>query len=208
MANLIPQIGATGVYKLIAPFDSQLREGIPYTCVAVRRLNDFITNGRDPKSLYYDPYELPDSIWERDYLDPDTCIVSLTNKSGQWIYVPSTFIVSYPDIGGIPYTVRILGINLGAIPDTLDLSNLITNVQNLVKDTVGIESVAKTVAASETKIISKEDADAIESAREDLITIEKTDRARIMELEALVQSQRTQIEALQDYIESELEPSP
>lgn len=208
MANLIPQLGATGIYTLIDPFDAQIRSGVTYTCVGVRRLTDFVTIGRDPKTLYYDANELDESIWERDSNDPETCIISLTSKSGQWIYVPSSFIASYPDIGGVPYTVRVLGINLGAIPDTLDLSNLLTNVQNLVKDTIGVDSVAKTVAASDTKIISKEDSDAIESARQDLITINQTDRARVLELETLVQTQKDQIEALQDYIENHLTSTP
>lgn len=200
MANLIPQIGATGKYQLLEPFDAQVKENAVYTCIAVRRLNDYVSIGRDPKALYYDANGLSDGIWERDSRDPDVCIVTLVSKAKQTIYVPTTYIASYPDLGGIPYTVRLLGINLGAIPDTMDLSNLITSIENLVKDTIGIESTAQTVAASETKIISQEDHETIEQAREDLITIDKTDRATVLELQATVQAQLTQIQELEQYI--------
>ena len=200
MANLIPQIGATGKYQLQTPFDAQIKENAVYTCIAVRRLGDFVSIGRDPKALYYDANELGDNAWERDSLDPDVCIVTLVSKAKQTIYVPTTYILSYPDLGGIPYTVRLLGINLGAIPDTMDLSNLITSIENLVKDTVGIESTAQTVAVSETKIISQEDHETIEDARLDLITVDKTDRATVLELQAIVQAQLTRIQELEQYI--------
>lgn len=208
MSNMIPQIGATGKYQLRAPFDTQVKENVLYTCIAVRRLSDFIENGRDPKALFYDANGLTDNDWAHDSADPDTCIATLSTKAGQWIYVPTSYIVTYPDGGGIPYTVRILGINLGAIPDTLDLSNLMTSIQNLVKDTIGIDSTAQMVAASETKLLTKEDSDAIESARLDLVTVNKTDYATNIALQNLVQDQVGQIEALQDYIASLGTPSP
>lgn len=206
MSNNIPQLGASGIYTLASPFDNQLRENVAYTCIAVRRLTDFTQVNRNPKILYYDANGLDSSIWERDSLDPEVCIITLVSKSGQWIYVPSSFITSFPDIGGIPYTVRLLGINLGAVPDNLDLSSLLTSVENIVRDTIGITSTCKTVAASDTKILSYQAHHDIEVARLNLIEEDKTDRGIRLDRDETILALRAQITALEDYIENVLTP--
>lgn len=199
MSNLIPSLGAKGIYKVSEPFTT-LVKNIAYTCIATRRLSDFVSIGRDPKALYYDPYGLGDAIWARDSKDRDVCIVSLQSDSGQIVYVPSSFILSFPSLNGIPYTVRILGINLGAIPDSLDLNSLYGYMHDLVRDTLGVESEVKSVAISETKLMSKEQHDSLELARLDLINTTQTERSRIIELERLVTTLQEQNSALEQYI--------
>jgi len=204
MANPIPTIGAYGIYQLKPPFDTQVKSGVSYKCVAVRELQDFVTIGVDPKALYYTKNNIDDSVWETDSNDPNTCIVSLVSDSNQWIYVPSSFVLAYPNLGGVPYTARVLGINLGAIPDGLDLSNLITNIQNTVKDTIGIQAQAKSVIVSDTKMLSDEDHNTLEAAREDLVNSSQTDRAQLLALQAENQAQATLITSLEDYIKNHL----
>lgn len=208
MASMTPQLGARGKYQLQSPFDTQVVASASYTCVATRKLIDFTEVSRDPKILYYDANNLDPSIWIRDSQDSSVCIVTLVSDSGQWIYVPSTFIIAYPDLGGIPYSVRILGINLGAIPDTMDLSNLQSSIQNLVRDTVGIQSTAQSVVCSDVKILSQEDHDTIETARQSLITNSQTDRAANLASQQTIIALRAQITALEDYIENHLPATP
>lgn len=203
MANLIPSIGAKGTYSLRSPYDVLIKDST-YTCVAIRRLSNFVGTAKDPKRLYYDPYQPDDVAWEQDSNDPEVCIVSLRSDSGHVLEIPSTFILSYPNLNGVPYTVKVLAINLGAIPDSLDLSNLYTEIKNLVRDTVGIESEVKSVAISDTKLKSKEDHDALESARVDLIVSSQTERARRLELERQNQALRDNILALETYIKDNL----
>lgn len=203
MTNLIPSIGAKGIYRLLPPYDTLVKD-IAYTCVAVRRLQDFVTIGRDPKGLYYDPHGIDESIWLRDSSNPEVCIVSLVSDSGQWIYVPSTYILSFPNLNGIPYTVRVLGISLGAIPDSLDLSNLYTNMTNLIRDTIGVESEVRSVVISDTKLIPKVDHDALEVARADLIQGSQTERAKVLDLERQNSVLRDTNQALEQYIRDHL----
>lgn len=203
MSNLIPSIGAKGKYRLHSPFDVLIKD-VAYTCVAIRRLTDFITMGRDPKELYYDPHGLDDTVWDEDSSNPEVCIVSLRSDSGLWLYVPSTFILSFPDINSIPYSVRVLGVSLGAIPESLDLSNLYTNMIDLVRDTIGVESEVKSVVISETTLLPNDTHETLEIARNDLIESSQTQRATIIELHRQLDALRDTNHALEEHIKTRL----
>ncbi len=203
MSNLIPSIGSKGVYRLAEPFNTLIKD-IAYTCIAVRRLTDFIIAGRDPKVLYYTKHGIDDSIWDRDSSDPEVCIITLRSDSGQFVYVPSTFILSYPNLNGVPYTTRVLGINLGAIPDSMDLSPLYNSISNLIRDKIGINSTVKSVAISNTKLKTKEEHDTFENARLQLVQSSQTERSRIIELEALVDKLKQTNNALEQYIKDNI----
>lgn len=199
MSNLLPSVGAKGTYRLAHPFDILIKD-VTYTCIAVRRLSDFVMKGADPKVLYYDKNGLDDAIWVRDSKDTEVCIITLKSDSGQSIDVPSTYLLSYPNLNGVPYTARVLGISLGAIPDDMDLSHLYTQMSNLVRDVIGIDSTVKSVAISDTTLITKEDHDTYEVARLELIQSSQTERSRVIELEALVNKLKQNNQALEEYI--------
>lgn len=203
--NLIPFIGSVGKFELIAPFNNDLHPNSLYTCIATRRFADYTQTGTDPKVLYENK-GISDA-WTTDFNRGDVCIVTLQSSGGHIVNVPSTYIAAYPSAGGVPYTSLVLGISLGALPDGLDLSNLYTSMQNLVRDVIGVTSEVKSVAVSETTYVSQVDHNALTIARQDAIASSDTDRARALRAEDALATAQNKIAILEQYIRDHL-PQP
>lgn len=199
MSQYIPTIGVRGLFALLPPFDTELLTQTAYTCVAVRRIADILAVGGDPYVDYYEPKELTEDAYKADVL-AGVCIVSLQADEQTMVYVPSSYIQGFPDIGGIPYQSLVLAIRLGAVPDKLDLSYIKTKIAADVLEAVGIVAEVQTVAVSHSLLLSVNDASTIEAARQSRISIVKTDHAKYLESEALLASARQQIQELEAYI--------
>jgi hypothetical protein len=195
----IPTIGVAGLYTLTAPFATLLVPNISYMCVAARRLSDIIAAGGDPFALYYEPYGLTEVDYKADVAN-SICIVSLQAGDHNVVYVPNNRIVSYPDIGGVPYTVLGLAINLGAVPDSLDLTYVKTKITNDVAELIGITSTVQTVALSLPQLLTDSNAKIIEAARQANISTVKTDYALYLAAQALLVSAQQRIADLEAYI--------
>lgn len=208
MKHLLPAIGAKGLYRLRAPYDRLLTVGVDYTCVAIRKLSDFDMNREDPKAQYYDPYFDDTLVWDTDSLDAQTCIVSLVSDTNQFVYVPSNYILAYPNINGIPYTVKVVGANLGPLPDEMDLTILFNRIKDVIRDTIGIQTEVLPVVISEMSLVSKEQHDTLLAARQALINETTTERARILELENQLVQLKEHNSALTTYIQTELGSLP
>lgn len=200
MANslLIP-IGAAGIYNVAAPFDVRIQKDTAYTCKAARKLSDIISEGFDPYERYYQDLQISPIDYQLD-VDADVAIISLYSANGQWAYIPSTKIINYPSVNGVTYHSLVLGISLGALPDTALLDSLKTSVTNLVNDTLGVDSVIKEVVVSPPAIVPYDDYVLIENARKAKITIFQTDRARLLTAQTDLQLARDKIAVLEKYI--------
>ena len=201
--QFIPPIGTTGIWSLPSPFSAKLLPSIPYTCIAIRKLSDITAAGGDPETDYYTVNSI-DHIRFNSDLSAGVSILSLQGGSNSIIYVPSSFINNYPDIGGVPYTVLALAINIGAIPDTLDLSYLKQRIVSVISETIGVDASVNTIAVSAKALLTNADASVVETARQLKIGTVVTDyakylsaiterdnaRAKIVELEAFILSAR------------------
>lgn len=200
---LLPPLGASGVYTLSAPFQNKMQANTSYRCDAIRRLNDFIELGVDPYEEFYAPMQIPRSTYERD-IGQNVSIVSLVSQNNHWVYVPSTYITSYPNVNGIPYVSLLLGVSLGAIPHYMDMSGLSAAISNLVRDTIGVVPQIRQVAVSDVTNLSQRDHDALETNRQQAINNTQTDRARAIALQSENAALRTQLNDLQAYIRNNL----
>ena len=196
---LIPPVGTSGIYKLAAPFNPLLQANMSYRCDAIRRIADFLEVGLDPFEEFYEPRGLTKAAYDLD-LQNQVCIVSLVSTGGHWVYVPSTYISSYPDINGVPYTVMVLGLELGAIPNYRDLTGLKQAIANLTRDTIGIMPTVKEVAISAVQKLSQSDHDALENARTIAITNSQTDRSKLFAAQSELATLRQQYTALETYV--------
>ena len=205
--SLTPPIGASGIFSLSGPYASLLQTGVSYTCDAVRKMADIIVLGINPHAEYYAQHGLTYQQYETD-LQRGECIVSLRSNGGHWVYVPTSYVLSYPDMGGIPYTAIVLGINLGAIPNYLDLSAIKLRIVDTIRETIGVTSTVTQVAISPTKRLIQADHNAVEAARVANITVTRTDRSLYLEALAQRDALVLQIQQLEAYIAANLPPTP
>ena len=197
---IVPNIGASGVYELAAPLDTLILPGQNYTCKAIRKLSDYLSNNEDPKTDIYDKYGLVDPIYS-DHVKLDIEIISLQSELGHWLYIPSTHILKYPDANGVLYRSVMIGVSLPSIPVDKDLSFLHTDISNLVADTIGVSSVIKTVETSRPTHVSNSQHIQLTADRAALSS-RGTDRSRYLALLTTHQLALDKIAELEAYIEA------
>lgn len=179
---LIPPIGTAGIYDLKAPFSAKLQPRVSYRCEAVRKISDFIEEGIDPYEEFYVPNGLSQAVYQADMLN-NACIVSLQSSSGHWVYVPTTYINSYPNVNGVAYRGMVLGVELGPIPEYMDLAAVKVAVGNVIRDVLGVRPTIKEVAITSTQNFSQQDHDILEANRAALVQNSDTDRAKLLDLQ-------------------------
>lgn len=206
MANILPALGSYGLFELDEPFNNALTPDVSYTCVALRQLDDIVRAGGNPKSSHYDPKGIPDAKYALDAA-AGVCIVSLQDPSGAIVHVPSSYILKFPDSSGVPYTAMLLSLELGPIPDSLDLSWLSQRAKDLIRETIGITSVtAHAVAISNTILVNRDTHLGYEAARRLNITENQTDLAKYLKASTDLQAAQQRITELETYIKTNLAP--
>lgn len=203
--SLLTDINASGIFRLRAPFDDLLPTQTTLTVKGVRKLSEIIASGIDPYEKYYEPQGISEAIYDLDFL-ADVSIISLTSGSGQWLYVPSTSIISYPNVNGVSYTSMILGVSLGSLADTTLLDALKTSITNVVKDALGVTPDIKEIAASASAIVSHDDHVLIENARSVIKVTNKSDRALLLQSQIALTAATTRIQELETYIKTQILP--
>lgn len=196
---LIPPVGTSGIYTLAAPFNSLLQADMSYRCDAVRRISDFIEVGIDPFEEFYVANQLEKNTYDQDLMN-QVCIISLVSSTGHWVYVPSTYILAYPDINGVPYTVMVLGVEIGAVPNYLNLAGFKQAIINLTRDTIGVIPTIREVAISAVQKLSHVEHSVLENARVLLVNNSQTDRAKLLAAQAELNQLRQQYDQLETYI--------
>lgn len=204
--NLTPPIGAAGRWNVKPPFNALVNASISYQCMAVRKLADILALGVNVLETYYSPHGLTEDIYQTD-LETDTCILSLYGSDGTWVYVPNSYLTSYPEVDGVLYNNLALMVTLGALPDSADLGFLKTQIQGMVTNLVGVSSEVMTVVIAGQTIVSYEAHETYEAARQNTMEMSTTDYSRQVSLEAENTALRDRIAQLEAYI-LEQQPTP
>lgn len=186
MAKKTPPIGAKGRYTLKSPWVAN--PGVLYECEAIRSFDDIYQLGSDVYNEYYLPMGLMDgadfegtpfSFSTEKSLDPN--IITLRGSDGTFIYVPDTYILSYPSMDGVRYSRMVISIDLGSLPDYVDLGPLKTSLANLAQQVIGaVPDVDEHRAASTNQPTALEH-DALEAARVAAISITQTDHQKYLQ---------------------------
>lgn len=206
MAGYIPQIGAVGVFTLAAPFDTQITPQVAYTCRSLRMLSDIAAAGELVWERYYLPLGVSPTEYQQDLAD-NVCIVGLHAGTGEWVYVPSSFIIKAPDVNGVLYSPVVLGVHLGPVPDTYQLDGLISRIESLVEASLGIKPTIKGMLISQPAIVSHEDSERLEAVRTAAITDNKSDYAKLQKALSELQTTRSSLQQLETWVKSNL-PTP
>jgi hypothetical protein len=200
---VIPTVGSTGYFELRAPFDTKIIVNERHTCQAIRRISDYVANNEDVKQIAY----IDNGLTAQDYdtaADTNMYIASLQSDRGHWIYVPVDYIVKFPITNGIPYRNITLGVALPPIPVERNLSNIETDIINLIQDTLGVTPIIKQVQTSRVILVAKDKHDLQQSARDAVANGRVTDRSRYMSLVQDHQTALDKIAELELYIKNNM----
>lgn len=198
-----PDIGQSGIYKLVFPFDTLVTPKVVYTCRSLRTINDILAAGEEIFDTYYKSIGLTKTDYERD-AKANVCIVGLQSGTGEWIYVPTSYIESAPNMNGVKYTSLVLGVSLGPLPDKFNLEGLIAIFKDATTATIGVTPEVKGIVVSQPAILSREEHDRLTLARNEKITQNRTDYSRVREQTQLIARLNAKIEALEKYIAEKL----
>jgi hypothetical protein len=198
-ASITPNIGAQGVYTLAAPFAALVIPNITYTCRAIRKLEDIIGSGEDPYETYYKPFNLSKEDFLRN-LNNNDCIVSLQSSAANWIYVPSSYILAYPSGAGVKYQAMMIGVSLGTIPSSINLSNLETEIKDLVYHSLGVEATTKQVVVSADLLIDNDTSETLETIRNNRKVIKESSALTIARQASEITTLQTKLSELERFI--------
>lgn len=197
----LPDIGATGNFTLKAPYNTLIKPKVSYTCKAIRKISDLLADGLDPFNLVYEPLNVDKPTYIKDLKD-DVCIISLQTGNGEWAHFPSNAIIKFPNMNGIVYRAIMLGVSLGALPDTMLLDALKTSISNLVYDTLGVTTEIKEIVISNPAIVPKVDHDLIEAARLSKVTVTMSDSSKLSKANQDLAIARAKVLELENFIKS------
>lgn len=194
-----PVLNTKGLYSLATPFDDVLAANVAYTSVAIRSFRELIASGVDVFATVYDPVGLTEETYTAD-LATGASIVTLMADNQPVVQVPDTYIQAFPRVGNVPYSTVILGVSLGPLPDGLDLTFVQQQVTNVVAAVIGATPSIMVLTAPNPTVLTQEQANTAETARQAAITLRVSDYTVAKDWEAKFNALQAQYAELEAYV--------
>lgn len=197
---ITPPINSVGMYVLKEPFNQYVVSNYQYRCISVKTIREAVISEIDFKETIYTAKGISEEDYAKD-LSANINIVTIQNTIGDKVIVPSTFILQIPDINGVAYTNTILGINLGPVPDLLNLTSLKTKLSQVVNEYIGIQNVeVKEVVSGDSVVMSQADHAVLETIRQGRVSANETDYGKYITVKAERDAMAIRIAALENHI--------
>lgn len=197
--SFVPFIGLTGTFELKAPYNKMLAPNVLYTVRSIRTLNDILAAGENPYELYYKSMDIEKAVYEND-LSNNVIVLGLQAGSGEWIYLPQTYVIQAPNNSGVVYSSIVLGVSLGPIPDEYSLEALKAEMATLVSNVLGVVPTVKGVLVAQPVMLSYEQHAQLETARAAKKVVNETTSAKITRLERELRLERLKTVGLENWI--------
>lgn len=184
MANMTPPLHVQGRFVTKSPWE--LPNTLVYECIAIRSFEDIYKLGIDVYDTYYVPMGLVNSptFVFSDEKVARANIITLKGSDGSIVYIPDTYILSFPNAGTVKYHHVVLSASLGALPEYLDMSALQREIENLIGGKTGVTASVKEMVAPTTDQPTKENHEILEASRIGSITSFENDYTRLKKEEA------------------------
>lgn len=179
MARKTPSMGVSGTFILRDPFVANPAKS--YTVVALRTFQELVARGQDPLALIYTPVTLTQSAYNSDKAE-GALVVCLKDNTGNLIYVPDTWIDSYPNMGSVTYSRLVLGVSMGMWPEYRDLTDVIQAIKEAVRSKIGVDAEVVITRSVATDAVSEAQHAQLTAARENAVIENETDTAKIIRL--------------------------
>jgi hypothetical protein len=185
--NMIPAINAAGRFEAAAPFNQIVNESTYYTVEATRTIHEMEGAKLDVYSLVFAPV----GVTAEDYptvlkraKDAGAIICALLDRNGAPVYVPTTYLTSFPLVDGVSYERMCMIADLGPVPPSMAqaMQQVLDHTKQYIKATLGIQSAVRLGTIPTVGYVSQDQADAYENTRKGEITDASNDVAKVRAL--------------------------
>jgi hypothetical protein len=185
--NLIPtvdvKVGVKGRFVLNPPFAELMKPNTLYTLSALRKFDEIESFGENIFTTYYNPFKLTEADLQRDRAS-GAMIASLMTLDARPIYVPTSYIKSYPDLNYRPYNQYIAVLSFGPLPDDTLFEPTLQALKNTTSEFLGVEPEVNLAFMPLSDVITPEQHANLEATRQAAISNRSTDYARLAEVTA------------------------
>ena len=192
-----PPLYTRGRYELKMPW--QVSTAVIYTCTAIRSFTDMEERGINVLEEIYKEKELDES----DYLvdkDADVAIVTLESDQEDTVYVPDSYIITFPNMGVVDYMHTIVSVNFGAIPENISLDFTMQQMANHATEIIGVEPDVEVHRAPSVGVVTPEEHEVAEANRLSKIEMQETDHAQAIRLRQERDKLQDQVDGLEQII--------
>lgn len=204
--QITPYVGMTGLYSVRDPYTALIKSDIEYTCTSVINISGAIANGVDVKETIYLANNDTEQKYTEDF-NKNSTIITLQSSRGDIITIPTSALNGLPNANGINYVSVLLGVSLSIIPDSLDLTNTMDRIKDIVKKDLGVESTIYPTVLGGSLLLSYDKHDAIETARQAMIDEASNTIIENERLKSDIVSYQQKIQMLENYIRINLPPN-
>lgn len=191
---LLPQLKAVGTYEVKAPFS--LKDKTIYICDSIDGFTTLIERNVDIFETYYKPVGLTEENYRSD-LDSGQSLITLISESADTLSFPSSYLVSFPSEKGIRYSHTFITIDIGALPDDINMTPTLTHLKTLVDNDLGLSCKVKVVGTPTIDIITYAQHASNEAARRGNIHIQDNPYKVIEKLRADITAKEERLELLE-----------
>lgn len=173
-----PPLLARGIYQLKEPWNAPGSK--VYICYAIRSFKDLYELGKDVYSDFYQPKGLDRSVFAVDR-DQNAAIITLISEDNDVIYVPDTYILSFPDMGEVVYQRVVLSVDFGILPDYLSFDYIQQELSATGSEIIGKAPDVSVHVAAISGAVTPDEHQTLESSRLANIATQETDRAQYLQ---------------------------
>jgi hypothetical protein len=185
MARITPPLGTKGLFSLRIPFTALAN--IVYRVGAERTFEEMISQGLDPMALVYTPVGLSTTDYDADKV-AGAAVITLLSDTQKPLYVPDTYIDSYPNMDVVPHQRVVMAADLGMLPDTYDFTRAMAAYGKAISDDIGVVPTIMLCVAPTADAITQEQYVQNLAARNAAIKNRTTDYAKVLVLQDQVAS--------------------
>lgn len=181
----IPSVGTEAYFTFKEPYNLYIRNKFNINTLATKlkvisviSMRDMIrTDLRDPFTEVYEVAGLSEVEYKRDLKD-NVYLVSFSLKTcdgvERYFRIPLNYVGNVSTPSTVEYANRMLVVDLGSLPTTVDLTPLFSDLLDFVATRSGVSAAVKDVAIGEVIHISPTDHETRETIRKNSVTVHKT----------------------------------
>lgn len=200
MARNTPPMNISGPFLLRTPFVADSTKS--YTVTAHRSFSELLARSQDPMALIYTPVGLTVSAYSEDQLD-GALVIALRDSSGNVMYVPDTYIESFPEMGSVAYSRLIGVVDLGMWANYRDMDDIQATIADACKANLGVDVTITLARGATSNSMTEQQHIQLTASREAAKTNKESTHAVIVRLtdditakDATIAEQAALIEAL------------